>query len=158
MSWPFRKGHFWAAQHLVISDLSELVVSLQVKIELLRTKDRRSHLISLLWFHFNANGSSFIIIYSFIQQASSEAELCARNHPSSWGPSNDDDMVPPSCGVLLRHFSYGLLIVNCPACWSFQEESSIPQMIYWTSFPPVNINFSLSPFCLTHPSVLPRSL
>lgn len=82
---------------------------------------------------------------------------CARNHPSSWGPSIDGDR-PSSCGVLLGHFSYGLPVMHCSDSWTCQEESSIPKMRYWTYSPPINISFSPSPFCPTHPSVPTRSL
>lgn len=107
-------------------------------------------------FHFDAEASCSP--HLFIHSASILWSWpCAGSRPSSWGPSIDGDR-PSSCGVLLGHFSYGLPVMHCSDSWTCQEESSIPKMRYWTYSPPINISFSPSPFCPTHPSVPPRSL
>lgn len=96
---------------------------------------------------------------SFIHSATIRwSWLYTRHHCSSWSPSNDHDMVAPSWGVLLGHFSYGLPVGSCLARWSCQEESFIRQMRYSSSFFPANISVSPFPLCPAHPSVPPRSL
>lgn len=117
MSRYFRKAHFRAAQQLVIANFSELGVSLQVEVE---PPKNFTFVVLVLYNGF------FIHYHLLIHSASARGSwLCARHHPSSWGPRNDDDLVCPSCGVPLEHFSY--FWSELPPSWSCQEEALIPQ-------------------------------
>ena len=65
-------------------------------------KDRRkTGLVSFLSFHFDAKGSSFTAIYSFIQQTLSEVGSIPGIILAPGGPHKEDGTEIPSCEVLL---------------------------------------------------------
>lgn len=111
-------------------------------------KGRRSNLVSLLSFHFDAKGSSFTVIYSFIQQTFSEVGSVPGTILAPGTPAMKMAWTA-SCGVLL-----GPPFSSWPSCSELpcQEECFIPTEETLNLLSPTNI--SLVPLLSVLPALL----